>query len=143
MLFFIQSQENAHLYILKHESFQRRRYHLTFITSCSPSRKTRPPQSPHLDALPRIQLRPHIEIETRPASSAARSARVKVDHVVDAGAAAVDDPVMAIKGRGVAEDGVEAGGWGHALAFVGKGGEFGAATSGFGNQVRYCNCNAV
>lgn len=38
---------------------------------------------------------------------------------------------MAVKGRGVAEDGVDAGGWGHAGAFVGEGGEFGAGASAF------------
>lgn len=95
------------------------------LSSCKPS----PPQSSHLDALPRIQLWPHIEIEARPASGTAGAAGVEVDHVVDAGAAAVNDPVVAVKGRGVAEDGVYAGGWGHALAFVGEGGEFGAVAS--------------
>lgn len=103
------------------------RFYETFLSLSS--RKPSPFQSPHLDAFPRIQLRPHIEIEARPASSAAGPTSIKVNHVVDAGAAAINDPVVAVKGRGVSEDGVDAGGWGHALAFVGEGGEFGAATS--------------
>lgn len=100
-----------------------------FIRLFSSSCKPRPPHSSHLHSLPRIQLRPHVEIEARSASGATRSAGVEIDHVVDTGAAAVDDPVMTVKRRGVAEDGVDAGGWGHALAFVSEGGEFGAATS--------------
>lgn len=120
--------ETPHFIHLKHESYQRNTSPRSFPVSvllCKPS----PLPSPHLHTLPRIQLRPHIEVETRPSSSATRPAGVKVNHVVDAGAAAVNDPVVAVEGRGVAEDGVYAGGGGHAFAFVGEGGEFGAAAS--------------
>lgn len=107
--------------------------HSPFIHLFSPkaslSRQPRPPHDPHLDSLQCIQLRPNIEIEARRSSRAAGSPSVEIDDIVDAGAAAVDDPVVPVKGRRVAEDGIDAGGWGHAGAFVGEGGESGAVAS--------------
>lgn len=107
------------LYFLQHNPIS---HHLNLLS------QKRPLHGPHPHALPGIKLGPHIEIEARPAL-AVGSSGVEIDHVVDAGAAAVDDPVVAVKGGAIAEDGVDAGGRGHAVHFVGEGFEFRAAAS--------------
>lgn len=67
-----------------------------------------------------------MQIETRPyLARRIWAPGIKVNNVVDARAAAVNDPVVAVKGGRVAEDGVEAGSGGHAIVFVGEGFEFG------------------
>lgn len=105
------------------------------LNSYPHSRHARPPPGAHLDALPGIQLGPHIEVEAGArASLAIGPPRVKVNHVVDARAAPVDDPVVAVKGRGEAEDGVDARGGRHAVVFVGKGLKLRAATTVFDCQ---------
>ena len=76
---------------------------------CEPSG----PKRPHLDALPRVQLRPHIEVERElPVGTGAppvvRPARVEVDDILDLLAAAVDNPVVPVEGRLVAEERIDA-----------------------------------
>lgn len=88
----------------------------------------RPLRSPHLHALPRIQLWPHIEIEARPRLAIGASS-VEVDHVLNPRAAAVDDPVVSVERRRVAQDGVDTGRGRHAVHLVGEGFELGAAAS--------------
>lgn len=63
----------------------------------------------HLDALPAIQLGPHIEIKRQLPICRAVPPGVEVYYVFDLFAAAVDDPVVPVEGRLVAQQGVEAG----------------------------------
>lgn len=82
----------------------------------------------HLDTLPGVQLRADIKVEAW-SGLAIWSSGIEVDHVVHTSTATVDDPVVSIEGRLVAQDGVEPGSRGHALHLVGKGLEFRAAAS--------------
>lgn len=64
---------------------------------------------PHLDAFPGVELGADVEVEVEGfAWLALVLAGVEINDIVDVGAAAVDDPVMAVKGLGIAQDGVEA-----------------------------------
>ncbi len=87
-----------------------------------------PAHGTHLCAFPGIKLGPHIQVEARP-GLAVGAAGVKVDNVVDPRAAAVDDPVVAVKRRHVAEDCIDSRLGRHAVVFVGKGFKLRSAAS--------------
>src|SRR5687767_6261231 len=122
---------NAHPYDTQRHSYNKI-VHPSHPSSgpTAPLRHPRPPHSPHLTPLPSIQLRPHIQIETGSSGRTTRSPRVEVNHVVDARATPVDDPVVTVEWGCVAENGVDSCGWGHSFHFVGEGFEFGAVASG-------------
>jgi len=62
------------------------------------------------DTLPTVQLWSHVEVEIELFTGLALVlAGVEVNHVLDLGAAAIDDPVVAVERRLVAHQGVEAG----------------------------------
>lgn len=91
-----------------------------------------PPESHHarLDSFPAVQLGTHVEVKVETlAGLALVLARVKVNDVLDLGSAAVDDPVVAVKGRLVAEEGVEASSWGQFLRVAAERDELGATAA--------------
>lgn len=93
-----------------------------------PSCQESPSLGSHLDTLPRIQLRPHIEIKTR-STPAVRPSSVKVNNIVDPCSTTVDNPVVTIKRRSVAYHGLDASCRSHAVHLVGERFELGATAS--------------
>jgi hypothetical protein len=63
----------------------------------------------HADALPAVERRADVEVERGHARERA-AARVEVDHIAHARAAAVDDPVVPVERRRVPVDGVSVSG---------------------------------
>jgi hypothetical protein len=85
----------------------------------------------HLDAFPGVELGADVEVEVEGfAWLALVLAGVKVDDIVDVSAAAVDDPVVSVKGLRVAQDGVEACSGSQCLGLAHEGNETRTATSG-------------
>ncbi|KAI7001909.1 cytochrome c and c1 heme-lyase [Hortaea werneckii] len=89
------------------------------------------PQShTHLDPLPRVQLRPDVEIEVQTlARQALILARVEVNHVVHMLPATIHHPIMPIKGGGVSHQAVPSRFRRQGLAVTGEGDQLRAATS--------------
>jgi hypothetical protein len=85
----------------------------------------------HLDAFPGVEFGADVEVEVEGfAWLALVLAGVKVDDIVDVGAAAVDDPVVSVEGLGVAQDGVEACSGSQCLGLAHEGNETGTTASG-------------
>lgn len=85
---------------------------------------------PHLPALERVQLRSDIkeEVESLP-GLALVLAGVKVDDILDLSAAAVNNPVVTVKGLGVSENRIYASSWGQGGRVTSERDELGASTS--------------
>lgn len=85
---------------------------------------------PHLPALECVQLWSDIEEEVESLSGLALVlAGVKVDDILDLGTAAVNDPVVTVKGLRVSEHGVYAGSRGQGGRVTSEGDELGASAS--------------
>lgn len=84
----------------------------------------------HLDAFPGVELGADVEVEVEGfAWLALVLASVKVNDIVDVGAAAVDDPVVSVERLGIAQDGVEACAGGQFLGLAHEGNETRATTA--------------
>lgn len=75
---------------------------------------TNKPQHPHLHTLPTVQLGPYIQVKVYLRAlllllplRCPRPPRIKVNHILDLLPAAIDDPIVPIKGRRVAQERVE------------------------------------
>ena len=85
---------------------------------------------PHLAPFERVQLWSHVEVEVeRLAHLAFILAGVKVNDIVDPSAAAVNDPVVSVKGLGVAQDVVDARLWCQRLGVSAERDKLGATAS--------------
>lgn len=118
-------------YLVVQEMFSANQFNPSIVV-CAPARRssqTHPTHGAHLDTLPGVEFRPDVEVEARSWCRATRSAGVKVNHVFDLCAAAVNDPVVAIKRGREAENGVDARRGRHSVVFVGKGFELRSSAS--------------
>lgn len=93
----------------------------------SPSHK---PRHPHPAPLEGIQLWPHIQVEAQPARVRGALSLIEINHVLYARAAAIDDPVMPVKRRRVAEPAVRTRARAQLRRVAGKGHEPRAAARG-------------
>lgn len=79
-----------------------------------------PAHGSHFYTFPRIEFWPHVEVEAG-ASFPVTTTRVKVNHIVNPRAAAINNPVVTIERSCVSEDRIESSRRGHSVALVGKG----------------------
>ena len=99
-------------------------------SSLATSPQTHDVAGSHLPTLERVQLGSNVEVEVEGlAGLALVLAGVKVDDIVDLGAAAVNDPVVAVERLGVAQEVVDARSRRQGAGVTTEGYEFGAAAS--------------
>lgn len=94
---------------------QRRKRH-----QCSPSnsdvlQNSQSSTHPHLDSLPRIQLRPDIQIKAQHLPLGIFLPRIKINYIFQLGPTPIHDPIMPIKRRCISQQGIQSRLWRHSL----------------------------